>query len=1111
MSETRTTTPEAGADRLAEARRALLGRMLRGEVQAPAPRGGITRAAGGPEYPVSSQQAQLLFMHALLPESPYYNLATAHRVSAATDVALLERALAEVARRHEALRTVFRWVDGEPRQVVHPTFPVRLEIEDLRGPGGAPASEALAREKVREWSARPFDLERGPLFRCSMGRISDADCVLLFTYHHLVSDGWSLAVLIRELAELYVAFGRGEPSPLPEPRVHYPDYAVWQRAYLADGALERQLAFWREHLRGAPVEAGLPTDRPRPRVQENRGAMHRFRYADALLDRLNAVARESGATLNMVFLAAVALLLRRYGGSDDVVVGAGLGNRNREELEQMVGYLVQPGAVRVRLDGDPGFREAVRRARNAVLDAEAHQETPFHRVVDALNVPRDPARNPLFQVMYVHRSWVRAHQVDEPLRRALELRPFYQDTGDTFVETGAARFDMLWTMGEGEGGMAGSVEYDTALFDPGTVARMEAQLRAILEAGSADPDTPVSRLPLLPDADRAALAPWQGTETAAVPEPLVHRMIATQAARTPDAPAVVFRDAVLSYRELDARVNRLANRLARLGAGPETRVGICLERGAQTVVAILAVLRAGATYLPLDPAYPPERLAYMGADAGISLLVTQSSLRHLFPADMRTVAVDEDAAAIAAEPADAPRSGVCGGNAAYVIYTSGSTGRPRGVEITHANAAALFAAMDRRIGGTIPGTWLAVSRVSFDMHVPEMLWTLSRGFRVVVQPEVGDARDDESIPRQILRHGVTHLQCTPTLARELVEDDDAEALAGLDRLLVGGEALPPDLAARITALLPGRLINVYGPTETTVYSTSHAVDDDASIPIGRPLPGVRTYVLDAALRQLPAGVPGELFVGGALVGRGYLRRPALTAERYLPDPFAEAPGARMYRTGDRGHWRADGALAFGGRLDEQVKVRGFRIEPGEIEAALRDAPRVEACAVVAREDEPGQARLVAYVVGGADANVLRAHLRRTLPEHMVPSAFVALDRLPLTPSGKLDRRALPAPEPAAEEEAYVAPRTPMEETVAAIWAEVLGRERVGVRDNFFDIGGHSLLGMRVAARIHKQLQLQVTVVAIFDHPTVERLAAALATAPRAATLPLRRRPSPTAT
>ncbi len=1043
----------------------------------------ITRRAEGGDPPLSYGQEQLWFLDRLQPGGTAYNLFVGLPLPGRVDEAALGRALGEIVRRHESLRTTFRETDGGPVQVIAPFAGFALPVEDLPelddGERAAEARRLAARE-----AAHPFDLAAGPLFRATLLRLGRGEHVLLMCTHHIVSDGWSHQVLMRELGVLYDAYGRGTESPLPEPEVQYVDYAAWQRAQPL-GPDSPGVAYWKRRLAGVPELLDLPTDHPRPPVPTFRGARVPVAVPPAVLDRLRELARGEAATLHMVVLAAFQALLARYSGQDDVAVGSPVAGRTRREMEGLIGLFVNTLVLRTDLSGDPGFRELLGRARETALGAYQHQDVPFEKVVAELGPRRSLSHSALFQVML---------QLDE----AGEAAAPAAGSAGVAVESATAQFDLTLSLTARPGGLAGTLEYTTDLFEAGTARRMADHLVRLLERVAADPDVRLSEVELLDDAERRRVVEeWNRTAAERPAGRCIHELIAEQVERTPDAVAVVSGDEELTFRELDARADRLARRLAGMGAGPEARVGICLERSAGMVVAMLAVLRAGAAYLPLDPAYPADRLAYMLADSGARLLVTQSSLRALLPADgVRAVLLDEDAAGTAPEPAGPTRTAVAPGNAAYVIYTSGSTGRPKGVVVTHANAAAFFAGMDGRVGGTIPGTWLAVTRIGFDIHVLELLWTLARGFRVVVHPDVEQAREDGALARAIRRHGVTHLQCTPSLAALVVAESGAEALSGLERVLLGGEALPAGLAAQVHAVLPGGLVNMYGPTETTVWSATHAVAGaEGVVPIGRPIANTRVYVLDGGFRPQPVGVPGELYVAGAGVARGYLDRPGLTAERFLPDPFS-GDGGRLYRTGDRARWRADGALEYLGRLDAQVKLRGFRIEPGEVEAALAAHPRVREAAVVAREDAPGDRRLVAYVVAergaAVDAAELRAHLAGRLPEYMVPGAFVALGSLPLTPSGKLDRRALPAPEHAAAEDRYVAPRTPAEEVLAGIWREVLGLERVGVRDRFFELGGHSLLATRVVSRIRGAFGVELTVRAMFEHPTVEGLAGILA-------------------
>jgi amino acid adenylation domain-containing protein len=960
----------------------------------------------------------------------------------------------------------------------------------------------VRRHAARE-ATHPFDLAAGPLFRATLLRLGEVDHVLLMCTHHIVSDGWSHQVLMGEMRTLYQAYSEGRESPLPELEVQYADYAAWQRAQPL-GPDSPGVAYWKRQLAGAPELLALPTDHPRPPVPTFRGARVPVEVPAAVLDRLRELARGESATLHMVVLGAFQALLARWAGQDDVSVGSPVAGRTRQEMEPLIGLFVNTLVLRTDLSGDPTFRELLARVRETALGAYQHQDVPFEKVVTELRPQRSLSHSALFQVML---------QLDE----AGEAVP--EASRGVKVEPATAQFDMTLALTARPSGLTGTLEYTTDLFEEATARRMADHLARLFEQVAADADLRLSQVELLDEAERRRVVDeWNRTDAELPADRCVHELFAAQAERTPDAVALISGDVELTYRELDARADRLAHRLAELGAGPEARVGICLERSAEMVVAMLAVLKAGAAYLPLDPAYPADRLAYMLADACARVLVTQASPRALLPAGgVRTVLVDGDGSTEyevrstlhTAESTDDGSSSALShsrtfalshspspANAAYVIYTSGSTGRPKGVVVTHANAVSFFAGMDRVVGGTTPGTWLAVTRISFDIHVLELLWTLARGFRVVVHPDLEQAREDGALARAIRRHGVTHLQCTPSLAAIVVAESGAEAMSGLERVFLGGEALPAGLAARIDAAVPGGLVNMYGPTETTVWSATHAVGGgEGVVPIGRPIANTRVYVLDDGFRPQPVGVPGELYVAGAGVARGYLDRPGLTAERFLPDPFSSRPGARLYRTGDRARWRADGTLEYLGRLDAQVKVRGFRIEPGEVEAALAAHPGIREAAVVAREDAPGDRRLVAYVVAGQgaapDAAELRAHLAGRLPVYMVPGAFVVLESLPLTPSGKLDRRALPAPEQGPAEDQYVAPRTPIEETLAGIWREVLGLERVGVRDRFFELGGHSLLATRVVSRIRGAFGVELTVRAMFEHPTVEGLAGLL--------------------
>ncbi|HYH80916.1 MAG TPA: amino acid adenylation domain-containing protein, partial [Longimicrobium sp.] len=921
---------------------------------------------------------------------------------------------------------------------------------------------------------RAFDLSAGPLFQAGLLRLGAEDHVLLLSMHHIVSDGWSMGVLFRELSALYEAYREGGESPLPELAVQYADHAAWQREHLV---LEGELAYWRERLADAPALLELPTDHPRPAVRTFRGANARVQLPAELLERLRTLGRSEGATLYMVVLSAFQALLSKYGGSEDIVVGSPIAGRGRGEVEGLIGFFVNTLVLRTDVSGDPSFRELLGQVREVTLGAYEHQEMPFEKLVAELSPERSLSHSPLFQVAFT-------------LDNA-------QDTGGGLaglsvrgVGTGleSAKFDLSLGLTETAQGLRGGLTYSTDLWEAATMQRLVGHFTRLVEQAAADPDVRISRVSLLNEAERRQVVEeWNRTAVEYPTSACIHELVAAQAERTPEALAVVCGEDALTCHELDARANRLARRLVGLGAGPEVRIGICLERGPEMVVAMLAVLKAGAAYLPLDPAYPADRLASMLADSGARILVTQASLRGLLPAEgVRTVRVDADAAEIAAEPDVAPRAAAAPENAAYVIYTSGSTGTPKGVEVTHGALLNLVQWHRQAFAVTEADRATQLAGLGFDASVWELWPYLASGAAVHLVADEETRTSPAALRSFLLGRRVT-VAFAPTPLAEALLALEWPAEAPLRLLLTGGDAL----LGRSRADLPFELVNNYGPTENTVVATSGVVaaarGSGRAPGIGRPIHNVRAYVLDRRLEPVPVGVPGELCVGGAQVARGYLGRAGLTAENFVPDPF-RGPGARMYRTGDQVRWLASGELEFLGRLDRQVKVRGFRIELGEIEGALRRSEGVADCVVVAREDVPGEKRLVAYVVGEARAEALRDRLRRSLPEYMVPSAFVFLDALPLTPSGKLDRKALPAPELASAEDRYVAPRTPVEEVLAGIWAEVLRLERVGVHDSFFELGGHSLLAARVVSRIRELFGVEVPLRALFEGPTVAELA-----------------------
>ncbi|MFN2416716.1 MAG: amino acid adenylation domain-containing protein [Pyrinomonadaceae bacterium] len=1407
--------------------------------------------------PLSYAQQRLWFLDRLQPGSPFYNLPGAVHLRGALDVKAFERSLNEVVRRHDMLRTSFKTVEGEPVQVVSPSLFVPLPVTDL---SSLPDDEreAKALRLSEEEAARPFDLAAGTPLRAQLLRLGEREHVFLLTLHHIVADGWSMGLLVQEVAALYEAFTGGDASPLPELSIQYADFAQWQRRRLAEGVLERDLAYWERQLAGAPDMLTLPTDRPRPPVQSHRGATFEFALSPELTAALKELSRGEGATLFMTLLAGFAVLLQRHAGQDDVLVGTPVAGRQQEETERLIGLFINMLVLRADLSGDPTFRQLLGQMRELALEAYTHQEAPFERVVERLRPSRALDRSPLFQVMLAF---------DNTPQEVLRLGELAAERVP--LRGGSAKYDLTFSLEEGEAGLRGVVEYRTDIFDEATVRALAGRYEVLLEGAAADPTRRVSELPLLTEEERhRQLVEWNDTSAPFPTESCVHEPFERQVQSTPDAVALVFEGESLTYAELNEKADALASRLRRMGVGAESRVGVLLERSTELVVALLGVLKAGGCYVPLDPEYPEERLRFMAEDAGLALVLTSARLSGLAEGWGVGAWVVGAEGAGDGEADDRQAGGKASpDNLAYVIYTSGSTGRPKGVCVSHRNVVNLLAAMDEKLGGGEPGVWLAITSVSFDISVLELFWTLARGFKVVLQgrldlmadagepaggasekaldfslfyfasddntggddiyelllegakfadehgfsavwtperhfhafggtypnpsvtsaavaavtrrveiragsvviplhdplrvaeewamvdnisrgrvaisfasgwhandfvlaPDVYENRHEvmyrnielvrrlwrgepvmrrtgagneievrvhprpvqpelrfwitaagnpetfrtagriganllthllgqtvaelgekikvyreawrenghgpgeghvtlmlhtfvgcdleavreivrapfsnylrssisllrhsarslgrdldsgrvteadmeavlahafdryfgtaallgtpesclpmierlksvgvdevgclidfgveqkevlASLPQltelkersnrrrrsrgyslaaQLREHSVTHLQLTPSMARLLLADEETTAaMRGLRKLLVGGEALSAALARQLRERLGCEVRNMYGPTETTVWSTEHEVGEAGeAVPIGRPIANTTVRILDRNLRLAPAGVPGEIYLGGEGVARGYLNRPALTAERFVPDPFSTKAGERLYRTGDVAHYLSDGSIEFLGRADNQVKVRGFRVELGEIEAALRGCPGVREAVVVAREDASGEKRLLAYIVPSAgDAAAptdgdkptpatLRGLLHEKLPSHLVPSAFSFLEELPLTPNGKVDRKALPDPTGPGADAGVAPPRSEAEQTIAAIWRDVLKLESVGVNDNFFEIGGTSLLVVQVNGRLREAFGRDVPIVEMFRHPTVGTLA-----------------------
>ncbi|HSG39319.1 MAG TPA: amino acid adenylation domain-containing protein, partial [Thermoanaerobaculia bacterium] len=1000
------------------------------------------------EIPLSFSQQRVWVLDQLEIAGTAYHLGTAVRLRGRLDLPALEAALNGVVRRHESLRTVFASSHGQPYQVVFPSLDLPLTLVDLRALPQQ-AREVEARRVAASQARLRFDLSRGPLLRAALVAVGPEEHVFALTLHHIVSDAWSTGILVREVAALYQAFVEGLPSPLEPLPVQYPDFAAWQRSWLRGEVLAAQLSYWRDWLAGLPPVLDLAADKPRRVGRTAPLGRRRTVVPERLSEGLRDLGRREQATPFMTLLASFSTLLSRYTGQPDIAVGTPIANRGRVELEGLIGFFANTLVLRTDLTGDPSVAGLLERVRTAALDAYAHQDLPFERLVEELQPERNLAVNPLFQVMFQMQN-VPASPIELP---GLSLLPVENDRG-------AAMFDLVLSVREHGGVFAGLFEYDADLFEAPTVERLGMHWLNLLAAAVADPGRPVSELPLLSAAELHQLTlEWSDAEAAFPREVRVLDLIAQQVKRTPDAIAVSFQARRLTYRELDHLSNQLAEALVGRGVGPEARVGVCLERSPEMVAALLAVWKAGAAYVPMDPAYPQDRLAYMLDDAGISLLLadaaTPEALRVGAAAVLR---VDrEDGAAGGGE--GSPRVAGVPENLAYVIYTSGSTGRPKGVEISHGALVNFLDSMGGRPGLAAGDTLLSVTSLSFDIAGLELFLPLIKGARIELASR--EAAGDGARLLALLREsGATVMQATPVTWQMLVEAGwrGGEGLT----VLCGGEALPEKLAAELCRRSES-VWNLYGPTETTVWSAAGRVRGGGKVVVGPPVANNGLYVLDARLRPVPVGVPGELWIGGLGLARGYHNRPDLTAERFLPDPFAARPGARMYRTGDLVRFRPDGAIDFLGRADHQVKVRGFRIELGEIEAALEALPLIERAVVAARGEE-GARRLVAWLVprdkeASLSVADLRESLARTLPDYMVPTGWMVLDALPLTPNGKVDRKALPAPEggrphPGA---VFLAPRTSLEELLAGIWAEVLRVERVGVLDNFFVLGGHSLL------------------------------------------------------
>jgi amino acid adenylation domain-containing protein len=1042
--------------------------------------------------PLSFSQQRLWFLDQWDPGSPAYNLPQAVQLRGQLDRETLRRTLNAIVSRHEALRTTFIAREGAPHAVVAPSLELALPVVDLRA---LPADqrERAAQERLRTEATRPFDLQRGPLLRVELLRLQDDVSILLIVIHHIVSDGWSNGVLVREIGAHYQAFAAGKPAPLAELPIQYADYAHWQRGWLQGQRLDQHLSYWKQQLAGATTVLALPTDRPRPTTQTSAGARHYLSIPLALRERLKALSQREGASLFMTLLAAFQALCYRYTGQEDMLVGSPVANRNRAETEPLIGFFVNTLVLRARLTGSLSFRQLLQQARQVTLGAQDHQDLPFEKLIEELNLERDMARNPLFQVMFTLQN----APLPSLSSSQLTITPLELDNG-------SALFDLSLDLYETADGMRGWFEYNTHLFDAATIERTASHFTTLLDDLSANPDQPIGAANLLTAAEREQLlVGWNPAWLEQPGQRCVHQLFEEQAALQPSATAVTCGDEQLSYQLLNARANAIGRTLRERGVRPGDFVGVCMDRSPTLIAAILGVLKAGAAYVPLDPTHPRDRLAYILADTSASILLSAPAHRAQLP-EQRPPTIMLDDALLASADADANLdSRVSAQHPAYVIYTSGSTSQSKGVVVAHGSLASVYAVWRQTYGlERAARSHLQMANLTFDVFCGDLVRALCSGGKLVICPR-DLLLDAPRLYQLIEQQAIACAEFVPVVLRNLLSYMEQRQLTfeHMRVLVCGSDAWYVEEYRRVQRRCrpDARVINSFGLTEATIDSTffeggaAHLADDRV-VPIGRPFANTQIYILDSRLAPAPTGAPGELCIGGAGLAQSYLNRPRLTAERYCPHPFSAEPGARLYRTGDRARYLPDGQIEFLGRMDDQVKVRGYRVEPGEIESVLRQYPGIREAAVVAQTEGVDDTRLIAYVTSietpPPTAERLRTFTRERLPDYMTPNSFVVLEAMPLNSSGKINRRVLPALTQTRLETgtAYVAPRTTIEELLADIWSRVLGVERVGVFDNFFTLGGHSLLATQVMARIGQVCAVDLPLRTLFDHATVSALA-----------------------
>ncbi|HEY3919476.1 MAG TPA: amino acid adenylation domain-containing protein [Stellaceae bacterium] len=1026
-------------------------------------------------FPMSFAQQRLWLLDQREGGSAFYNIPAALRLRGRLDVDVLARALNEIVARHESLRTNLASEDDAPVQIIRSAAQLSVPVVEAD-------SEGAVLRLIEQTIAEPFDLARDLLVRVRLIRLGVEAHVLVLAVHHIVADGWSVGVFVREFSTLYTAFAAGQPSPLPELPIQYADFSEWQREWLQGRVLTEQLDYWRKQLAGAPDLTTFPADRRRPPVLTYRGASQRFAVPATTVAGVKELARAADLSLFMVLLAALAIELARYTSNDDIIIGSPIANRSREEIEGLIGFFVNTLVLRIDLKGNPSIRTVLDRARQTALAAYAHQDLPFERLIEEVQPARSLSFAPFFQVMFTLHAAAGA-----PLSvPGLAIEP-------VAFERAATLYDLTLSVEETEDGrLAARIEYNTDLFDVATVEGIARHYRVLLDEMAADPSRPIAQLPLLDAEQRTRqLAEFNAPRSDTQDDAPVHRLFEEQAARSPDAPALSCGARQFSYVALNRWANRLAHALIARGVGPGVLVGILIERSPEAIAAILATLKAGGAYVPLDPAYPEERLKAMVAEAGFSHLVTRRSLLDRLSRGMaEPLLIDE----IEGEKASNPTGSVPPAAPAYVIFTSGSTGRPKLAAVQHRGLSALVGWFCREFGFDPEDSNLLLTSLSFDLTQKNIFAPLVTGGCIELYPD--EEYDPDRITDILAARRVTWVNCTPSMFYPLVTHDDGArlgALATLRAVFLGGEPIVVNQFERWrqSGFGNAEIVNTYGPTECTDVTAFHRLGEahaESGVPIGKPVDKTCLYILDGGLELLPQGAIGELCIAGDSVGPGYLNDVRATADRFCPDPYASEPGARLYRTGDLVRYLRDGAILFVGRIDHQVKIRGHRVEPGEAEAMLAAHPEVADAAIVVREDEAGEKRLIAYYAGTADPAELAAYLRSRLPNYLLPATITVLDAMPLTPSGKVDRRALPAPDASEAPKLQAEPRTESERVLMRIWQEVLMRPAIGIHDNFFELGGHSLLATQVVSRLRRTFHVDMPMRAIFECPTIAEFA-----------------------